>query len=621
MSLRSRLAGFFLLIVIVPMAAVAVLLIRASGELSVGRAQAELGQAARTAQALYGRELERLEDSSLELAARLEAKRAWRMRPAQLARILRREVVSERFLSATLLGAGDRPLRQIGSRGALHSVVIRFTRGRGPVRGISLAGVPASGFAARVADLTGTEALLADGSRVIAASDPGLRSEDGRSLSDRGWELVDVELGSGYALTLAAERPEASPIESRPLLSALFAALLLASLVIGWLLWRAVHSQLDAMLEAAKKIGAGDFRVRVPERGSDELALFGREFNRMAGLVEQQFARIHAQEKQLRHSVRRLGEAMAQGLDREGLPELAVMMTVEACGADHGVLIPHGGRGPAPSRVEVAAEGSREPLDAAGRELADRLHAESPRVPRAVQKRGWHVLAVALEHQGRSRASIVLLRRERPFQASEREIFRYLAGRIAVTLENLAALGQLEREAATDELTGLANRRRFNRRLAAEVESARRRGRPLSLALIDIDDFKPINDSFGHATGDEALRRLARAIRSCSRDIDEAARIGGEEFVILLPETDAAGARRAAERLCRRVAKEREEPRFTISVGVAELAGGMDPADLLDAADAALYAAKEQGKNRVVAHQGASGAQEGEDRSEDATRA
>jgi len=604
MSLRSRLAAFFLLIVVMPMVAVAVLLIRTSGELSSGRVQAQLGQAARTAQAVYGRELGRLEDASLELAAELEAKRAWRMRPARLAALLRREVESDRFLSATLLGAGDRPLRQVGSRGALHSVVIRFTRTSGPVRAVSLAGVPADGFAARVADLTGAEALLADGSRVIAASDPGLRPDGERDLDPREWELIDVELGSGYALTLAMDRPEVSPIESRPLLSALFVALLLAALAMGWLLWRAVHSQLNAMLDAAKQIGRGDFAARVPERGRDELALFAREFNRMAGLVEEQFGHIVSQEEQLRRSVRRLGEAMAQGLDRDGLPELALMMTIEACGADYGLLLPEGSGELALERIELAAEseGPHEQLDATAGELIARIRAAATHEPLAETAGEWHALAVALRH-GRAAATMVLLRRESAFGEAEREIFSYLTGQIAVSLENLAMLNQLEREATTDELTGLANRRRFNRRLASEAARARRFAHPLSLVMLDIDDFKPINDRYGHSVGDEALRRLAQIMRSQSRSIDEPARLGGEEFVILLPETPLEGAREIAERLRRRIADDPRKPRFTVSAGVAELGRQMQPAELIEAADTALYAAKGRGKNCVVAHE------------------
>ncbi len=174
---------------------------------------------------------------------------------------------------------------------------------------------------------------------------------------------------------------------------------------------------------------------------------------------------------------------------------------------------------------------------------------------------------------------------------------------VGLAIASAAAREELTRLAETDPLTGLANRRAFEARLEAEVLHARRTGAPLSVAVLDLDHFKEVNDRHGHEEGDRTLRTLAARMRSATRASDVIARVGGEEFAWLLPATTAEGARALAERLRRIIA---EEPfgiagTRTISGGVAELGPGDDGAGLLRAADARLYAAKSSGRDRVVA--------------------
>lgn len=170
--------------------------------------------------------------------------------------------------------------------------------------------------------------------------------------------------------------------------------------------------------------------------------------------------------------------------------------------------------------------------------------------------------------------------------------------------ESLAALiGGLERSASTDDLTGLANRATFRESCGRDVEQARRTGAPLSLVMVDLDHFKSINDRFGHAAGDDALRRFATVLRGECRAADLAGRQGGEEFVVSLAGTGLAEAAQFAERLRARIEHETasDEAPIRISVGVAELADRHTTADdLIAAADAALYSAKTTGRNRVV---------------------
>ena len=162
--------------------------------------------------------------------------------------------------------------------------------------------------------------------------------------------------------------------------------------------------------------------------------------------------------------------------------------------------------------------------------------------------------------------------------------------------------------ALTDSLTGLHNRRYLGMHLAALAERAAKSGKPLATLMVDIDRFKLVNDTYGHAVGDEVLRAVANRLSQHLRGFDTVARWGGEEFVIVMPETDGAVAASVADRLRRKVAGARvavsapvAELAVTVSIGVAATGPGVgSPEDLLRAADGALYEAKRTGRNRVV---------------------
>jgi len=162
--------------------------------------------------------------------------------------------------------------------------------------------------------------------------------------------------------------------------------------------------------------------------------------------------------------------------------------------------------------------------------------------------------------------------------------------------------------AITDGLTGLFNRRYMETHLGTLVDQSAARSKPITVLVLDIDYFKAINDSYGHDAGDDVLREFALRIRKATRNIDLACRYGGEEFVIVMPETDMAVATAVAERLRRRIATEpfaiqkgARHLEVTISIGIAALSGvGDDAATILKRADQALYRAKRDGRNRVV---------------------
>jgi diguanylate cyclase (GGDEF)-like protein len=277
--------------------------------------------------------------------------------------------------------------------------------------------------------------------------------------------------------------------------------------------------------------------------------------------------------RDVRQVVALLGDALAYTHEPDRLLPVILHAAMEATGAVAGVAI-RGGE-------EVAREGSFErtgaPLrlelasaEIAGEELALILHPDPT---------GFDERTIALAHS--------------------------LVAQAAVALDNARLHGIVKRQAVTDELTGLANRRSFRESLDTELLRAERFGSGLALIVADLDDFKDVNDRFGHQAGDEVLCAFAEVLQGRIRGIDLAARLGGEEFAILLPETDASGAEALAENLRVAVAElavpiGEDEIHITASFGVAAFPESQGADGLMTAADLALYSAKRHGKDRVV---------------------
>lgn len=188
----------------------------------------------------------------------------------------------------------------------------------------------------------------------------------------------------------------------------------------------------------------------------------------------------------------------------------------------------------------------------------------------------------------------------------DKPAFSLFASQIAVALEKTRLLSRIQQLAITDELTGLYNRRGFYEIGSLEIDRTRRFRIPLSAILMDIDHFKLVNDRYSHAVGDQVLRSFANWVLDNTREVDVVGRIGGEEFIILLPGNDLENAQKTADRLQKTIATnvtktKMGEIRITVSQGVAVLNDNMHHLQaLIDAADQALYKAKETGRNRVV---------------------
>jgi diguanylate cyclase (GGDEF)-like protein len=299
---------------------------------------------------------------------------------------------------------------------------------------------------------------------------------------------------------------------------------------------------------------------------------------------------------------------------------------VDACEAEVGRALPLARGAFAPAEVGSVAGELQRVIEAAerdvfvvrpdvGPELLGALEGDesAERTRRAVsaESQGVHALSIGLrslvdgpEYLG----AISIARHGEPFTREEEELLEYLAGQAVVSIENASLHETVERQAVTDELTGLANVRAFTSVLDRELERSRRFDSPLGLVMLDLDDFKLVNDTYGHQQGDEVLAQVAAVLRDLSRDLDTAARYGGEEMAVVLPQTDIDGAEMLAERI-REGVEALRVPRVrgggvlsvTASFGVASVPyTAVDRGSLIAAADAALYRAKRGGKNRVA---------------------
>jgi len=181
----------------------------------------------------------------------------------------------------------------------------------------------------------------------------------------------------------------------------------------------------------------------------------------------------------------------------------------------------------------------------------------------------------------------------------EIETLSFFANQVGITLENVRLYKEIELLSVTDGLTGLCNQRHFQHVLKYELRRSERYRHPLSLMMFDIDFFKNYNDTGGHPAGDSALVEIAKVIRRNIRASDVAARYGGDEFCIIMPETDKEAALKKADKIRREVA---EQQRLTVSIGVASFPDDAGKSqDLLKKADEALYRSKNRGRNLVTA--------------------
>ncbi len=607
MSFRTRLTSFFVLIVVVPMLAIGVLVFRLIGDSAQGKAAARASGLASAAASLY---VSQVADSRTD--ARTVA-RDVAVTPAPELSARLAALAGDTGLERIVVASGSRRLVDIGSRDAVAPGVARLLPARGGAVTVMVSSLTAQDFARQLAGVPGAQMVVRQGSRLLAASSPRLAgatvpASGAWSFAGVNYRAITASLtGFGSApvrVTVLSDTSTtaASVGSSRLFAVVVIAAFLLLALGFSVLTLRALQGQISRLLSAAKRLGNGDFTAQVPTEGGDEFAALGKEFNKMSGQLSRRLDELSQERTRLRDSIRRIGEAFASNLDQEALRELAVRTAVEAVQATGGHLaVRIDGDGPL---HEVVRAGDLQHVEAQISEVEQAALREG-----VAEADGGKMLAIALRHEDSeadTEGVITVARPDRGFDQEDRDLLRSLASQATMALENVDLHLQVHRQAVTDDLTGLPNHGRFQDLLRAEVEQVRRYRRPLALIMIDLDNFKAVNDSYGHQQGDLVLKQVARVLHDTSRETDTPARYGGEEMALILPHTDLEGSAAIAERI-RASIEELSirrldgggQLRITASLGVAAISEGTKDG-LIAAADAALYAAKHEGKNRIV---------------------
>jgi diguanylate cyclase (GGDEF)-like protein len=611
MSFRVSLIFFFLAIVIVPSIVLVVMVSRINEDSAEGKADARLATALHVGQRIYDDALTQAPDRVRDLARDPDVATALEGGDrGQLRRLARRELGRPGVAAVTFFDPGGASLARAGPRDGIAFGENPIVLGGGAEVGrIRIAMLAAAPFVARVQRLTGEATAVRADRGVLAASVPLGGAELPAEPRSENVELPRGAMraaalvldGAPAGAALVALTPQAEDfLASESGLVLLMAGFVALAVLCVLFVLRTLGRQVETMLAAARRVGEGDFSQRVPVHGSDEMAGLASEFNKMSERLSAQVAQLRHQREELERSVQRIGEAFASGLDRGALLEIVLETAVAACDAESGRIELAGeeepvlaGADPDPATAEALEQ-------AAGRARSERRAAE-------VEVGGVHAIAQPLSRKGEGLGTMAVARAERPFSGQEREVLAYLIGQASVSVENIGLHELVAEQAVTDELTGLANIRHFREWMGREAERLGRFGGELSLVILDIDDFKAINDSRGHLQGDRVLAAIGRVLHLESRGIDEPARYGGEEFILALPETPKAGAAEVAERVRRRIEGLVVEPtddgaplRITASLGVATMpADGAGVEELIAAADAALYRAKRSGKNRV----------------------
>ncbi len=609
MSFRARLTSFFFLIVVIPMIAVAILVFRLIDSSQASKSDARASGVAAAAANVYRRASVQASFAARAVAEELAATPASQL-GSRLSGLMSRDALARATVSV-----GGRVIVDSGDRTAVAPGIAVMAGSIGhPQRTFEVSQLTSTQYAQ---EISGPQigVVVRSGQRTLASTLAGatdLRLPEHRGAVTLGSisYRVATQTFPGFGtdrvtVSVLSNLSDSSVAQDRELATAFIAGFVLLALFFAMLSSRALQGQLGRFLEAARRLGAGDFSSPVPTSGRDEFAQLGEEFNNMSRELERRLGELEQERARVRKSIRRIGEAFASGLDRDALLQLALRTAMDATNADRGRVSAR--RNAAQPLEEMMHLGRLEGLEEAVYE-AERRALEGDGTGEAGDG-SVRLASVALgpiAPGGPTHGLITVCRTGRRFSEDDIELLRSLAAQATLALRNVTMHHDIQRQAVTDDLTGLATHGRFQELLDTEMEEVRRYRYPVGLIMLDIDDFKAINDRHGHQQGDRVLRAVADTLRATSRDVDTVARYGGEEMSVVLPHTNLDGAYEMAER-CRLAVQSLRIPLLdggeplsvTVSVGAASCTDG-DKDGLIAAADAALYTAKREGKNRTV---------------------
>ncbi len=611
MSFRARLTRFFVLIVVIPMIAVGFLVFRLINESQQAKTDARVNGVLSAAVSLYRSESAAAGADARSIARELSSE----ARTGSMSNGRLRSIVAGLAAQAGLARVTATVGHQTVDVGDRTAVAPGSATVRGRAVAVTASELTAPDYAHELA-VPGVALVVRQGGAALGASAPNLAAAavpthgsvtiDGasyRALSQTlpGFGGAAVEVTALGSVSAAS----GSVTGSRLLAGALIAGFLLLALAFSVWASRGLQGQVSRFLQAARRLGGGDFSSPIRIEGRDEFAALGEEFNNMSAQLAQRLDELSQERARLREAIRRIGQTFAANLDRPALLELALKTAIDAVKAKGGRITARpSANGALEERLrDGSLDGSRDAIL-----IAERVALETGEAGEGADH-DRYALAVPMgpvEKGGRVHGVITVVRDHEPFSSADRDLLLSLAAQATLALENVDLHVQVTRQAVTDELTGLTNHRRFQELLDAEIEQARRYHHPVSLIMLDIDNFKSVNDTYGHQQGDVVLQRVARVVAEGSRETDYPARYGGEELAVILPHTDLGGAYTIAERI-RTAVEALQIPRMgspgvvrvTASLGVAALDDHNKDA-LIAEADAALYQAKRRGKNRTV---------------------
>ncbi len=404
-------------------------------------------------------------------------------------------------------------------------------------------------------------------------------------------------------------------------------ALLGLAYLLGRRLASSVTRPLEELSQAAERVTGGDLDFVLPTDGGGEPARLAGAFNTMTEALRRTITDLRTSRDELQRTVSRLGDTLSGTHDLDRILDVIVDTAMVAVRATGGALLltaasgellylraargldgrlPDDGRAELNRPVSTAGDGVVARVARTGEPVFGTVGADGV-ITAADEPTARTVLATALRSGGRVTGVLALYDRGdgQPYDERDVRIVESFTGQAVAAVDNVLLHQEAQRLSITDGLTGLWNYRYAIVALAREVERASRFDRPLAVLMLDLDRFKRVNDRYGHQRGDAVLIEVAERVRTVVREVDILARYGGEELILIAPETDAAGAETLASKVrdvvrAHPVGGPDEEPvLMTTSVGVAvQPLHGDTARTLLRAADAALYEAKAAGRDR-----------------------
>ena len=439
--------------------------------------------------------------------------------------------------------------------------------------------------------------------------------------------FVPASANEPYGVIVSEPVPNTTGLSS--VLAGIVVVTILAGLVMGRLLARLISGPVVELSEAAARAASGDLDIAIPVRSKDEVGQLAIAFNHMTSELQTYIRQLESSRDELRQNLDRLGATLTHTHDLDGILAVVLDTAIGSAQATGGAIMFLDADGHLTVQVrrgEVAESVDAGTVVPLGKGISGQVAVTGePVCGRAGEGPGLRrvpsepdaasVIAVPLKQSGRIVGVLNLYDKAgaREFTAHDLDTILAFSTQAGVAIDNVLLHQEAQRLSLTDPLTGLWNYRYLTIGLGHEIERATRFSRPLAALMLDLDRFKSINDKYGHQVGDAVLIELAGRMRAEVREVDTVSRYGGEEFVIVLPETDAIGAARLAARLGTVI---RSTPfcldlrpdghtvdpskglAVTASIGVAVFPEhGKTPSRLLRSADDALYAAKDAGRD------------------------